>query len=323
MNRVFVTGSNGLLGTNLVMRLSEQGFEVDALVRNKGNFLKPNLHNLNLVEGDVSNVQKLKEQMNGCSYVVHIAAKTSQDLLKAKDYYETNVQGTQNIVDACIENKIEKLIYIGTANTFGYGSASNPGNEELPMKSPFTKSLYARSKEQAQVVIDNAATKLNITTISPTFMLGPNDSKPSSGRILVRALNKRFVFYPSGGKNFIHVSDVVVAIIKAFSLDKSGQKFILANENLSYQEFYQKVVNQNNQKTRLIQIPDFILMAMGKLGDFFRLMGVKTDVSSINTEILTIKNYYTNAKVKKALKMEFTPVEQAVDEALEYIKKMS
>ena len=282
MNKVFVTGANGLLGTNLVLMLTAQGFEVSALVHNKKSFVKSHPENLTLIEGDLLDIMLLTEQTKGCNYVVHIAANTSQKLLKLQDYYPSNVIGTQNIINACIENHITKLVYIGTSNTYGYGSKLNPGNEKQPMKSPFTKSLYALSKNQAQEIIDKAATQLNITTISPTFMIGAHDTKPSSGRIILLAMNMRFVFYPSGGKNLIHVSDVAKAIIKAFDLKRSGQKFILANENISFKDFYQKVVLLNNQKTKLVPIPDFFLRLIGLIGDFCRALKVRTAVSSVD-----------------------------------------
>lgn len=320
MDKVFVTGANGLLGTNLVWMLSKQGFAVSALVRNRNSFVIDNLENLTLIEGDLLDIKLLTEQTKDCKYVVQIAANTSQKLLKPEDYYPTNVVGTQNMIKVCLENQIQKLVYIGSANTYGYGSKLNPGNEEQPMKFPFTKSLYALSKNKAQDIIDNAALQLNITTISPTLMIGAYDTKPSSGRIILRALNKRIVFYPSGGKNFIHVSDVAKAIIKAFDLKQSGQKFILANENISYKDFYKKLVLLNDQKTTLVPIPDMLLRLIGFIGDFFRALKVKTDVSSVNTKILSLHNYYTNKKAKQELNIELTPIDKAIIDSLNYFK---
>lgn len=321
MRKVFVTGANGFLGTNLVLMLIEQGYSVCALVRHRNRFVKPQLENLQLVEGSLQNRGLLKEYISQCQYVVHIAACTSQNLLKLEDYYATNVQGTQNIIDACIENHVKKLVYIGTANTYGYGSKLNPGHEGLPMRSPFTQVLYALSKNQAQCLIDDASRKLNSTTISPTFMLGAYDTKPSSGRIIQMAKNKRVVFHPSGGKNFVHVADVATAVIKAFEIPTSGIKLILANENLSYREFFSKVVKLNNQKTFLIQIPNFVLQLVGLLGDLLRAFHIKTDISTANIHALTIHNYYTNQKAKQELEIEFTPIDKAILDSLNYFKK--
>mgnify|MGYP000689706787 CR=1 FL=1 len=138
---------------------------------------------------------------------------------------------------------IEKLIYIGTANTYGYGSLDALGDETKPMRYPHTQSLYAQSKAEAQKCIDDASSKINIATLSPTFMIGANDTKPSSGKLILAVLNKKIAFYPSGGKNVVAVNDVVHGIIKAFRLKESGRKLILANENLTYKTLFKKFKN--------------------------------------------------------------------------------
>lgn len=321
MTKVFVTGTNGLLGTNLVLELVEKKYSVVALVRNKKSFLYPKLDNVELVEGDLLDVATLSKKMKSCKFVVHTATNTSQNLLSIKDYDPTNVQGTKNIITACITNNIEKLIYIGTANTYGYGSLSDLGNESKLMKYPFTKSLYAISKKQAQDVIDQASSKLNITTISPTFMIGAYDTKPSSGKLILSVLNKRIAFYPLGGKSFIYVQDVVIAILKALKLKETGQKYILCNENMSYKDFFKKVVALNDQKTWLIPIPNFMLFIVGIFGDFLRFFKFKIAISSINTKTLTVHNYYSNHKAKEALNMVFTPIEIAIEDALNYFNQ--
>lgn len=316
MDNVFVTGANGLLGTNLVLMLLGKGFGVVALVRRKGSFVNPELKNLHLLEGDLLSKDKLNMGICGCRYVVHVAANTSQNLLSMEDYSDANVTGTRNIIEACIKNNVEKLVYIGTANTYGYGSISDPGNEELPMRSPFTMSFYAMSKKQAQDIVDKASSELNVTTISPTFMMGPFSKKNGSAKLLHMALDKRVVFYPGGGKNFVYVGDVARAIIKAFDLKESGQKFLIANENLTYREFFKKVAEHNRQKTVLILIPNLILRFAGRVGDLCRFLKIPVDFSSVNTKILTVKNFYSNDKAKKNLGMDFTPLDQVLDDII-------
>ncbi|MCE7056428.1 NAD-dependent epimerase/dehydratase family protein [Algoriphagus sp. AGSA1] len=321
MESVFVTGANGLLGTNLILMLLEQNYFVVAFVRKRHSFVIQRHENLKIVEGELQNEELLIKEIQECKFVVHIAANTSQKLLSLSEYYSANVLGTQNVMKACVKNHIKKMVYIGTANSFGYGNISNPGNENLPMKPPYTKLYYALSKNQAQGIIDKASSKLNITTICPTFMLGAYDSKPSSGRIILMALNKRFVFYPSGGKNFVHVNDVAKAIIKSLYLKQSGQKFILANENLSYKDFFKKVIHLNNQKTKLIPLPNLILMLLGVFGDFCRFFKHRTELSSVNVKVLTINNYYTNKKALQALNLESTPIDRAIISSLDYFKQ--
>ena len=321
MKCVFVTGANGLLGTNLVLLLLRQGYKVKAFVRKRERFIHFQHNNLIISEGDILDRQLLKKEIGPCQYVVHVAAVTDQDLLSLNDYRQINVQGTKNILDTCREQKVKKLVYIGTANTFGYGNLLKPGHEGLAMKNPFTKSLYAISKMEAQRLIDNSAKTINITTISPTFMLGAYDTKPSSGELILKALNKKVIFCPSGGKNFVHVKDVAKAVIKGLELKTSGENFIVANENMCYKTFFSKAARLNKQGSLLIVIPDFLLRAAGEAGEIFRRFGIKTRLSRANTKILTIKNYYTNSKAVSRLNLSFTPVDEAIRDAIDWFKK--
>ena len=318
MKTVFITGANGLLGTNLTLKLLEEGYSVRALVRNQQSFIRFSHKNLALIQGDLSNPKHLKQVSKGCAILVHIAANTSQNLLDIKDYEEANVQGTKNIIEVCASNAIEQLIYIGTANTYGYGALDSLGNESKPMRYPHTQSLYAQSKAEAQRHIDAASSTINTVTLSPTFMLGANDTKPSSGQLILAVLNKNIAFYPSGGKNVVAVNDVVHGIIKAFDLKKSGLKLIVANENLPYKILFKKIIEQNKQHTWLLPIPDLLLYVMGFVGDALRFLKIKTSLSSANLAVLRINNFYDNNKVKNELNMSFTPVDDAIEEAIFY-----
>ena len=321
MKKIFVTGANGLLGTNLVLQLLEQGYEVKALVRRKENFVYPQLDGVELVEGDLSDVHRLKTQMKHCDVAVHIAALARHHLLRIEDYMPANVQGTRNVIDACLHSGTGRMVYVGTANTFGFGDLQDLGNEQKPMRPPVSRSLYARSKKMAQDLVDAAARDLHVTTISPTFMIGPHDTKPSSGRMVLAVAGKRMAFYPPGGKNFVHAGDVARAIIRSFDLRPSGEKFIVANENMTYKEFFRLVAEEYGRKTLLIPLPRPILSVVGWGGDLVRKAGVPTQVSSVNLKILGIYNYYDNRKAREMLGLAFTPVRQAVREAIDYFRK--
>ena len=186
------------------------------------------------------------------------------------------------------------------------------------MRYPHSQSLYAQSKAEAQKCIDVASSKINIVTLSPTFMIGANDIKPSSGKLILAVLNKKIAFYPLGGKNVVAVNDVVHGIIKAFSLKESGHKLILANENLIYKTLFKKIIEQKKQHTLLIPIPNLLLFAVGFLGNVLRF--IKISVSSANLAVLRINNFYNNSKAKNELSMGFTPIDGAIGEAVRYFK---
>jgi nucleoside-diphosphate-sugar epimerase len=316
---ILVIGANGLLATNTILLLLEKGFNVKALLRNKNKFIPFKHKNLVFIEGDITNVSSIENAFVGCDYVLHAAANTSQSLLSLSDYYPVNIQGTKNIIECCKKHKIKKLIYIGTANSFGYGSIENLGNETIQQKKPFTNSIYAISKYESQQLINNTK-ELNIVSICPTFMIGAYDAKPSSGKIILLA-NKKIIFYPPGGKNFIHVKDVSNAIVNALEYGKNGENYILANENMSYKAFFKLVNEINSKHPVLIKLPKVLLLTLGYIGDFIRWFRRPINLSSVNTKLIIINSFYSNEKAKKDLKINFTSTEVAIKDALEWFKK--
>ncbi|MFA5418946.1 MAG: NAD-dependent epimerase/dehydratase family protein [Bacteroidales bacterium] len=321
MNRVLVTGANGLLGTNLVIYLLEQDYYVKALVREKKKFIQYHHPHLEVVIGDICNISSVEPHAADCDYIIHSAAITAQDLLNEKEYENVNINGTKNIIEICKKYKIKRLIYIGSANTFGYGSLEDLGDETKTTRSPFTKSHYAISKVRAQEIVDQSCSEVNIVTISPTFMIGAYDAKPSSGKIILMAAGKKILFYPPGGKNFVHVKDVAKASIRALTIGASGEKYLLANANLTFKQFYKIVSSKTNSHPLLIKIPKLILYLFGLIGEIIRLPGIRTEISLTNVRILTINNYYSNQKAKNMLGIQFTPIGDAVLEAVDWFRK--
>ena len=129
------------------------------------------------------------------------------------------------------------------------------------------------------------------------------------------------MFAPRGGKNFVAASDVAVTICNALTQGKNGERYLASGVNLSFKEFYklQKEVGVYTQ--RLIQLPDFLLKAVGKVGDIIRQFGIKTEVCSMNIRQLLVHEYYSNAKAKSELSMAETELKIAIKEALNWFKE--
>lgn len=321
--KVLVTGANGLLATHLIKELTQSNVAVHGLLRDKQKFILPANENLTILEADVTNIHSLGKAMEGCSHVIHAAAMTNQNERDYKKYYAVNVAGTENVLRCAVEHNIKRFILVSTANTLGYGTSNKPGTEQQPMKVPFTKSLYARSKQEAEYIVQKYQNQLDIITVHPTFMLGAYDAGPSSGQLVTMAYNKRIIFYPPGGKNFIHVQDAAKAIIKVLHQGRSGQKYLLANEDLSYYDFFKKVGRISKKKTWLIPLPVWILWLLGYVGDMLRIIGINTALSSANLKILRINNYYSNEKIKRELTLEFQSTDQAIDDTVKWFKERS
>lgn len=318
MEKVCVTGATGLLGTNVIIKLLKDGYSVIALVRKKSGWMGKEDKNLTWVETDLS--ADISSHLKGVDHMIHIAAETGQDLLQYEDYKKANYDMTINLFIRAEKSGIKKFLFVSTANTLGYGTTRFWGTEKAPQLYPFTHSFYAQSKLKAEDYLLQNRKNTEVVILNPTFMIGAYDNKPSSGKIIFRAWKKKLVFYPKGGKNFLHAEDAANGIIKAIERGKNGEKYLLANENLTYKEFFKKINRITVQQPIMIPIPNRFLSFLGLIGDGLRKLKIRTNLSTPNMKALQIKNYYSNQKSVEELKLQYQQVDKAVEDAVEYFK---
>jgi dihydroflavonol-4-reductase len=321
--KVLVTGANGFLASNVVRELNRRGYGVRAMVRSTADLRSLSGTVYELFYGNITSIVHAAEAAKGCDVVIHIAADTSQYYTNVDSYKEVNVLGTLNMLEAALKNKVKRFIFVSTANTFGFGTKSNPGNENMPPKYPFTSSGYAMSKMKAQdLVLEYANSgKLEALVVNPTFMIGPYDTKPSSGKIITMIYNRKFVPVPTGGKNFIHVADVAAGICNAIEKGKTGSCYLLSNENLSYSEFYAKLAKVSGKPYIQIKLPPWFLNVLAILSKHATRFGLKSDLNPVNARILCVDNYYSSAKAVSELLLPQTPVDIAIADACDWFRK--
>jgi len=319
--RVLVTGANGLLGTNTIIELLNQGHEVVGFLRDKNSFVGGNHKNLKLIEGDILNPKDLASATMGCEYVIHSAAITDPNHLGYSEYEMVNVKGTKNVIEEAVKAGVKKLIFVSTANIFGFGTLNQLGNESKEIREPFSKSFYSISKKEAQDYALSMKDKIEIVIVNPSFMIGAFDSKPSSGKIILMGYKKRILLCPPGGKNFVCVTDVSKGIIKAIKQGINGETYLFTNENLSFKEFFNLMNKHTGSKPIFITLPKVFLLGLGGVGSFLRTLGINTAFSIENMKILCINSYYSNDKAKAHLGATFNSIEAGISEAINWFEQ--
>jgi len=322
MMKVLVTGANGFLASNIIEELIDRGMEVRGMVRKTSNLLSLEGLPYEKIIGNISEAKDVSQAVKGCDVVIHVAADTNPTA-SVKDLWTANVESTRNIVHEVQKQQVKRLIFVSTANTFAYGTKIKPGREEGEISPAFQKSGYAVSKVEAQKLVLEAVDKGNIdaVVVNPTFMIGARDAKPSSGEIILLYHGKKVAFVPPGGKNFVHVKDVAKGIRNAIGKGRSGECYLLAHENLSYEEFVTKLAQVSGQKIKIVQVPNSILQLAGAGGSFLSALGVNSRLTYTNSKFLGIQNFYTAQKAVKELDFPQTPIEEGIKEALEWFKE--
>lgn len=324
MNKVLVTGANGFLGANLTRELFRLGYEVKMMVRPTADLKAIADIPCEMFFGRIDHKEEVQKAVAGCNIVIHTASITEQWDIAFEDYERINFTGTKNIVEACIAHKVEKFIHVSTANTMGPGNKEHPGSELSGFALFAANSGYINSKYLAQqyVLEQIEHKKLPGIIVNPTFMIGPNDTKPSSGKLILYGLGKKVLFYPPGGKNFVHIRDVCQGIIKAIDKGKIGDCYLLAGHNLSYKEFFGLLNRIAKEPKLIIRIPAFVLKLAGMIGSATeRLTGGSRKLNYSAAYLLCLENYYSGKKSERELLVKYTPVEDAIADALSWFKE--
>lgn len=324
MHKVLVTGGNGFLGSNLTRELYRLGYDVRVLVRPNADLKGIADIPSELFRGHIDCEADVFQAVEGCDLVIHAASVTEQWSVAYEEYERVNFTGTQHIVQACLANKVTRLVHVSTANTIGPGTRLNPGTELNGFTLFHANSGYINTKYLAQqYVLEQVERRgLPAVVVNPTFMIGPNDVKPSSGKLLLHGLKRKIVFYPPGGKNFVYIHDVCQGIISALHKGETGNCYLLAGENLSYREFFTLVNRLENRSAWLIRVPGFVLSTAGLAGAFSKLLtGRGGRLNPSTAYMLRLDNYYSGRKAAAELSLRYTPVEEAVRKALSWFKE--
>ena len=323
--KILVTGPDGVLGSNLVRELLNRKHPVSVLLLE--GTTSPTLDGLPIVSyyGDILKPESLDAPFEGADVVIHCAAATNVFPARNKFVNTVNIEGSRNIVNACLKHSIKRLIYVGTANSFSFGASKDkPGVEDTPYASLRYGVDYMDSKRYAQDLVLEAVKNdgLPAVIVNPTFMIGPYDSKPSSGKMILALHKGKVPGYTNGGKNYVAVKDVAVAISNAIEKGRTGECYILGNENLTYKEAFEKLANAIGAKPPTLRMNDTIVKLYGTvcsvMAKIFRFTPAVTRELAI---ISCDHHYYSAEKARKELDLPQTPIETAARECFEWFKE--
>ncbi len=237
--RVLVTGATGFIGRKFVARLVEKEVDVLAFVRETSNTAGLPA-GVTFVEGDLLDKLSLKKAVQGCDAVVHFAAYFDFYPKDVKLLYRVNVEGTTNLMNACVGTSVERFIYCSSTETIG-PVRFPPGDEDTELNPQFD---YSKSKIMAEEAIREITkdTGLHHIILRPTGVLGEGDLYTAFEAI--EAVNKRELpVLPGDGEKrimYTHVDDIASGFVEALSSKRALDNTIILcpDEPLTYNEFF-------------------------------------------------------------------------------------
>lgn len=323
---IFVTGGTGMLGAHLLYYLSNKNEKIIAIKRKESSLavvhsvfsaLSENsdelLKRIDWKIADINDFISLKEVMNSCEYVYHLAAVVSFAPRDREAMIESNIQGTSNVINAALENGVKKICHVSSISALGEGIDNKHVDEGNKRNLSLKHSNYSESKYRSELVVWRAINEgLDAIIVNPSIILGIGDWS-KLGAAMFTKVNEGFKFYSKGGSGFVDARDVCKCMIELTESEIKNERFVINSENLKFKEVF-GLIAENLQKPKANIYANSFLRGLAWRVDTLKSFIFKTkpvltkETAKSANEIKT----YSNKKIKEAIRVDFIKIKDTI-----------
>ena len=317
---VLVTGGTGFLGAYIIKQLVQKGHAVRGIRRSNTMpfFIQPSIfEKVEWITGDVLDIPSLEEAMDGVDAVIHSAGKVSFVSGEKKDLFQTNIEGTANMVNTALTQQVKRFVHISSVAALGRTADGDTINESKQWQENKLNTNYAISKYRAEMEVWRAIGEgLDAAIVNPSTIIGFGDWNTSSCAIF-KSVYDGFPWYSNGINGFIDVEDVARAVVLLLESDISGERFVLNGDNWSFAQLFNTIADgfgrkhPNREATPLLAE---IAWRMEKLKSLFTHK--PSLLTKESAKVAQSKNYFDSHKIQKYLPgFTFTGLQQTITHA--------
>jgi len=312
---IVVTGANGLLGSHLIRRLSNENVTVVGI--KKSDSSTSHLQDLNQIEwrtADLLDAESIVDALQGATTVIHTAAQVSFNPRTRKKIIEVNEGGTKNVVNACLTHKVNHLIHVSSVAAIGRQKGFQHINEESKWVHGDLNTDYAESKYLAELEVWRGHEEgLNISIINPSVILAPPNQINSSAQLFHYVIKEK-LFYTDGVLNFVDVRDVVELIWQMHTQKVYGERFIANGGHITVRNLFIQIADRLKKRAPFLKMPTALLGLFAGIEEMrSRIMGSNPLITQQAVKATKEIFYYSNEKATRQFNFQFQSLENTLD----------
>jgi len=318
---ILVTGGAGHLGNVLVRTLLEKGEKVRVLVLPGEDVSSLEGLDYETVEGNILDPVQLRKAMEGVDLVYHMAALVAITSDKYELMYRVNVEGTRNVIEACREMGVRRLVYTSSIHALGRAEDGITMDETIEFDQTNPSGAYDRTKAIASALVQEAAKSgLDAVIVLPTGVIGPSDFRRSEmGEMLLVWMQETPSISTDGAYDFVDVRDVAEGHILAASLGRSGEAYLLSGTQVTVSDYRQLVQEAAGIRSHEIKIPGWFVKFIAPLAEFFyKITRTRPRITRYAIETLLSNSRVTCIKAEKELGYRRRPLRETVADTVQW-----
>jgi dihydroflavonol-4-reductase len=317
---ILVTGGTGLVGSHLVNELSK-----DHKIIATYNSTKPTNNNSNIswLKLNILDVTEVYKALESITHVYHCAATVSFNPKEKELLFKNNIEGTANIVNACLQHNVKRLVHVSSVAALGRIRKNTAIDETMNWTKETSNSVYGQTKYLAEMEVwRGVAEGLEAVCVNPTIILGNSNWNNGSTAIFKNAYNE-FPWYTNGVSGFVDVLDVVQAMILLMNSNINGERYILCGYNLPYKQVFTSIAKAFGKKPPYKQVTPFIAAIVWRIEAIKSFFTKKNPLLTKETAhtAQAIVHFKNNKLIDKFPNFTYTPFENTITRICSELKK--
>lgn len=324
---ILVTGGTGLVGAHLLFTLIDNNEEVRAIYRETSDLnavkkvfsyytskVEILFNKIDWQIADITDILSLEVVFKNIDYVYHCAAYISFNPRHFKKLKKVNVEGTANVVNYCISEKVIKLCYISSVASLGKSENKSLITEECEFNPNDRNSVYSITKHLAEMEVWRGSQEgLDAIIVQPGVIIGEGIWSSASGGIF-RTIAKGLKFYTPGGIGIVDVKDVVKAMIYLTKSELKNQAYILVGENILYEKLLAKISNKLNRKAPKLLISKTLMLTFASYDWFLnKLFKTRRKLLKSTVRSLFKRSFYDASKITNTKNFSFRNLDKTIE----------